>query len=158
MVISSILSPGDCTPQALADFEKLLVAAGTVDPEGVTHRIRKAYQLLFLRESNGQLVGIGALKRPLSSYRAKVFAKAGISILSDEYPVELGWVAVRRSHQGRGFSRRIISQLISLVENENLFATTMHERNPLRLNTVSKPPVSPIRAAAATILFSMFVT
>lgn len=124
MVISSILSPGDCTPQALADFEKLLVAAGTVDPEGVTHRIRKAYQLLFLRESNGQLVGIGALKRPLSSYRAKVFAKAGISILSDEYPVELGWVAVRRSHQGRGFSRRIISQLISSVENENLFATT----------------------------------
>ena len=50
MVISSILSPGDCTPQALADFEKLLVAAGTVDPEGVSQRIRKAYQLLFLRE------------------------------------------------------------------------------------------------------------
>ena len=124
MVTSSILSPGDCTPQALADFEKLLVAAGTVDPEGITQRIRDASLLLFLKESNGQLVGIGALKRPLSRYRAKVFAKAGISRLSDAYQVELGWVAVRKSHQGRGFSRRIISELISAVKARKIFATT----------------------------------
>jgi predicted GNAT family N-acyltransferase len=36
----------------------------------------------------------------------------------------LGWVAVAKSHQGLGLSLRIIGQLISLAENENLFATT----------------------------------
>lgn len=124
MITSSILSPSDCTARALADCEKLLLAAGTVNPEGITRRIRNASQLLFLKESDGQLVGIGALKRPLASYRAKVFAKVGLSTLSDEYPIELGWIAVRKSHQGRALSRRIITQLISCVKNENLFATT----------------------------------
>ena len=132
MVTSSILSPANCTPQALADFEMLLIEGETVDPEGVTQRIRDASQLLFLRESNGQLVGIGALKHPLLSYRSKVFAKAGISMLSDEYLVELGWVAVAKSHQGRGLSRRIINQLISLAEDENLFATTRVDARAMR--------------------------
>ena len=64
MVTSSILSPADCTPQTLADFEKLVIEAGTVDPQGLTQRIGDASRLLFLRESNGQLVGVGALKPP----------------------------------------------------------------------------------------------
>jgi predicted GNAT family N-acyltransferase len=124
MVTSSIVSPADCTPQALADFENLVTKYGTVDREGLTQRIREASRLLFLRESNGQLVGVGALKRPQLDYRSKVFAKAGTATLPDEYRVELGWVAVAKSRQGRGLSRRIIGQLISLAENENLFATT----------------------------------
>jgi predicted GNAT family N-acyltransferase len=124
MITSSTFSPSDCTPQALADFENLVIEAGTVDPEGLTHRIRDASRLLFLRKSNGQLVGVGALKHPLLSYRRKVFAKARATTPPDEYHVELGWVAVAKSHQGRGLSRRIIGQLISLAENENLFATT----------------------------------
>ena len=132
MISSSVLSPSDCTPQALADFEHLVIEAGTVDPEGLAQRIRDAYRLLFLRESNGQLVGVGALKRPLLSYRSKVFAKAQATTPSDEYRVELGWVAVAKSHQGRGLSRRIIVELISLAENENLFATTRADARAMR--------------------------
>jgi GNAT superfamily N-acetyltransferase len=132
MVTSSVLSPSDCTRQALADFEKLVIEAGTVDPQGLTERIRDASRLLFLRDLNGQLVGVGALKHPLSSYRARVFANAGITALSDEYGVELGWVAVAKSHEGRGLSRRIIGELISLAENQNLFATTRADARAMR--------------------------
>jgi GNAT superfamily N-acetyltransferase len=132
MLTSSILSPSDCLPQALADFENLVIEAGTVDPEGLTQRIRDAFRLLFLRKSNGQLVGAGALKRPQLGYRRKVFAKARATTPPDEYRVELGWVAVAKSHQGRGLSRRIIGELISLVENENLFATTRADARPVR--------------------------
>jgi GNAT superfamily N-acetyltransferase len=135
MVTSSILSPADCTPQALADFEDLVIEAGTVDPQGLTQRIRDACRLLFLRESNGQLVGVGALKHPLLSYRTRVFAKAEITALSDEYRIELGWVAVAKSHQGRGLSRRIIGELISLVDDENLFATTRADARAMRFAT-----------------------
>ena len=135
MITSSILSPSDCTPEALADFENLVIEAGTVDPEGLTQRIRDASRLLFLRESNGQLVGAGALKHPLLGYRSKVFAKAGTTTPPDEYRVELGWVAVAKSHQGRGLSRRIIGQLISLAENENLFATTRADARAMRFAT-----------------------
>jgi predicted GNAT family N-acyltransferase len=135
MVTSSILSPADCSPQALADFENLVTKYGTVDPEGLTQRIRDASRLLFLREPNGQLVGVGALKRPLLSYRSKVFAKARATTSPDEYPVELGWVAVAKSRQGRNLSRRIIGQLISLAENENLFATTRADARAVRFAT-----------------------
>ena len=132
MITSSILSPSDCTPQALADFENLVIEAGTVDPEGLTQRIRDASRLLFLRQSNGQLVGVGALKRPQLSYRRKVFAKARTTTPPDEYRVELGWAAVAKSHRGRGLSRRIIGQLISLAESENLFATTRADARAMR--------------------------
>jgi len=131
MVTSSILSPSDCTTQALADFENLVIEGGTVDPQGLTQRIRDASRLLFLRESNGELVGVGALKHPLLSYRAKVFAKARATT-PDKYRVELGWVAVAKSHQGRGLSRRIIGQLISLSEDENVFATTRANARAMR--------------------------
>ena len=132
MVRSSIFSPSDCTPQALTDFEELVVEAETVDPQGLTQRIHDASQLLFLRESNGQLVGVGALKHPLLSYRTRVFANAGIAMLSDKYCVELGWVAVAKSHEGRGLSRRIIGELVSLAENQNLFATTRVDARAMR--------------------------
>jgi GNAT superfamily N-acetyltransferase len=132
MITSSVLSPSDCTPEALADFENLVIEAGTVDPEGLTQRIRDAFRLLFLRQSDGQLVGVGALKRPGLGYRSKVFAKARTTMSPDEYPIELGWVAVGKSHQGRGLSRRIIGQLITLAENENLFATTRTDARAMR--------------------------
>jgi GNAT superfamily N-acetyltransferase len=132
MVTSSVLSPSDCTPQALSDFENLVIEAGTVDPQGLTQRIRDASRLLFLRDLSGQLVGVGALKHPLLSYRTRVFTNAGITALSDEYRVELGWVAVARSYEVRGLSRRIIGQLISLAENENVFATTRADARAMR--------------------------
>ena len=100
------------------------------------------------------------MKRPQLSYRRKVFAKAQATTAPDEYRVELGWVAVAKSHRGRGLSRRIISQLIGLVENENVFATTRADARAMRFaaDYGSIPQVNPIRAAAATILFCIFVT
>jgi GNAT superfamily N-acetyltransferase len=132
MLTSSIVSPADCTPQALSDFEKLVIEGGTVDLQGLTERIRNASRLLFLRESNGRLVGVGALKHPLLSYRSRVFAQARAAAPADDYPLELGWIAVAKSHQRRGLWRRIIGQLISLAENENLFATTRADARTIR--------------------------
>jgi GNAT superfamily N-acetyltransferase len=132
MLTSSILSPADCTLQALADFENLVIEGGTVDPQGLTERIRGASRLLFLRESNGRLVGVGALKHPLLSYRSRVFTQARTAAPAAEYPIELGWIAVAKSHQRRGLWRRIIRQLVSLAENENLFATTRADARAMR--------------------------
>jgi predicted GNAT family N-acyltransferase len=124
MFTSSIFSPADCTPQALADFEKLIAEGGAVNPQGLAQRIRKASRLLFLRASDDQLVGVGALKHPRAGYRNKVFADARATVSADEYPVELGWVVVTKSHQGRRLSTRIVGELLPFAKNENTFATT----------------------------------
>ena len=132
MLTSSIFSPSDCTAQALADFEKLVIEGGAVDPQGLTQRIRNASRLLFLWASDGQLVGVGALKHPRPSYRNRVFANAQATTASDEYRVELGWVVVAKTHRGRGLSTRIVGELLPFAKNENVFATTRADERVMR--------------------------
>jgi GNAT superfamily N-acetyltransferase len=132
MLTSSIFSPSECTADALADFEKLVVEGAAVDPQGLTQRIRNAFRLLFLRTSDGQLVGVGALKRPRPGYRNKVFTNAQATAAPDEYPVELGWVVVVKTHQGRGLSTRIVGELLPFAKNENIFATTRADERVMR--------------------------
>ena len=132
MLTSSIFVPSDCTAQALAEFEKLIIEGGAVDPEDLAQRIRKASRLLFLRTSDGQLVGVGALKHPRPGYRDRVFANAQATAASDEYRVELGWVVVAKTHQGRGLSTRIVGELLPFAENENVFATTRPDERVMR--------------------------
>jgi GNAT superfamily N-acetyltransferase len=131
MLTSSIFLPTDCTAQALADFEKLVVGGGAVNPEGLTRRIRNASRLLFLRTPDDQLIGAGALKHPRPEYRNKVFADARATVPAEEYPVELGWVVVARSYQGRRLSTRIVSELLTFAKNENIFATTRADERVL---------------------------
>ncbi len=131
MLTSSIFLPSDCTAQALADFEKLVIEGGAVNPQGLAERIRKASRLLFLRASDDQLVGVGALKHPGPAYRERVFANARATTPSDDYPVELGWVVVTKSHQGRRLSTRIVGQLLPFAKNENIFATTRADERVL---------------------------
>jgi GNAT superfamily N-acetyltransferase len=131
MLTSSIFLPSDCTAQALADFEKLVIEGGAVNPQGLVQRIREASRLLFLRASDDQLVGVGALKHPRAAYRSKVFADAQATASADEYAVELGWVAVTQSHQGRRLSTRIVGELLPFAKNENIFATTRADERVL---------------------------
>jgi predicted GNAT family N-acyltransferase len=128
MLTSSIFSPSDCTAEALADFEKLVIEGGAVNPQGLAQRIRKASRLLFLRASDDQLVGVGALKRPRADYRNTVFADAQATAPADGYPVELGWVVVAKSYQGRRLSTRIVGELLPFAKNENIFATTRADK------------------------------
>jgi GNAT superfamily N-acetyltransferase len=83
--------------------------------------------------SDGQLVGIGALKRPGLGYRNRVFAEAQATTPSDEYHVELGWVVVVKSHQGQRLSTRIVGELLAFAKNENVFATTRADKRAMRL-------------------------
>src|ERR1044072_3478320 len=128
MLNSSVFLPSDCTAESLADFEKLVVEGGAVNPQGLAERIRNASRLLFLRAPDGHLVGVGALKHPRPSYRNKVFADARATVSADEYPVELGWVVVAKSYQGRRLSTRIVSELLAFAKHENIFATTRTDR------------------------------
>ena len=132
MLTSSIFSPSDCTAQALAEFETLVIEGGAVDPQGLAQRIRNAFRLLFLRTSDGQLVGAGALKHPRSGYRDRVFANAQATAASGQYRVELGWVVVAKTHQGQGLSTRIVGELLTFAKNENVFATTRADERVMR--------------------------
>jgi len=113
------------------DFERLVVEGGAVTREGLGQRIREASRLLFLRTPDDQLVGVGALKHPRPEYRNRVFADARATVSANEYPVELGWVVVVKSFQGRRLSTRIVGELLPFAKNENIFATTRADERVL---------------------------
>ena len=135
MLTSSIFLSSDCTAQALVDFEKLVIEGGAVNPQGLAQRIRKASRLLFLWASDDQLVGVGALKHPRASYRNKVFADARATVPANEYPVELGWVVVTKSNQGRRLSTHIVGELLPFARKENIFATTRADERVMSFAT-----------------------
>ena len=117
MLTSSIFSPSDCTAQALADFEKLVIEGGAVDPQGLTQRIRNAFRLLFLRTSDGQLVGVGALKHPLPSYHNRVFASA-VSSAETQPQLQLRSVrlpAINRDPQSRSNRRAHVTTVAAKI-------------------------------------------
>jgi predicted GNAT family N-acyltransferase len=133
MLTSSVSSPSDCTPQELADFEKLVIEGDAVDSQGLTERIHNASRLLFLRTSSGQLAGVGALKHPGSGYRSRVFANARATNPPGEYRVELGWVVVAKSYEGQRLSTRIVGELLTFAKNEKVFATARADKRATRL-------------------------
>ena len=79
---------------------------------------------MFLRSSDGELVGAGALKYPRPEYRDRIFTAARATVPADGYRVELGWVVVTKWHQGRRLSTRVVGELLPFAKNENIFATT----------------------------------
>jgi len=72
------------------------------------------------------------VKDPASAYHERVFANTRATTRSDDYTVELGWVVVAKSHQGRRLSTRIVGELIGFAKNENIFATMRPDKRAMR--------------------------
>jgi hypothetical protein len=72
----AIKTPAKCDKHELENFEALVRMGEEVTGDGLTERIRNAAFLMFLTDADGSLIGVSALKRPNSGYRAKIFKSA----------------------------------------------------------------------------------
>jgi hypothetical protein len=70
---TKIKNPNECTDADLEDFERLVKEGGEVDPNGLRGRIRRAEKLVFI--SDGECVGVGAIKNPNEGTECAFFAK-----------------------------------------------------------------------------------
>ena len=114
-----------CVPEHLIETEMAaciaIVKEGeAVDPEAAEQELARAGLLAVARKA-GQVVGVGAIKRPRPGYAAKI-AKRSRHVFPPDTP-ELGYVAVDPAHRGNHLSSKIVAAL--LAEHEGpLFATT----------------------------------
>ena len=129
---TTILPPSDCATRELTAFKELVNSGGAIDPDGLTERIHRAFQLFFLRTSAGELAAIAALKRPYPDYRTGVFRKARSIFAPDAYTLELGWVVVAPAYRGQRLPHRIISELLPRAGNEPVFATTREDKHAMQ--------------------------
>lgn len=82
--------------------------------------------VVAIKRKGQDIVGVGAIKRKRPDYASKIAKRSGFSF--DENSHELGYVAVKKSHQGQGLSHEITAKLLCTFQGRPIFATTSHER------------------------------
>lgn len=112
----------ECTEEELDSFATLVREGGEVI-EGVRARVENAFRLGFVTY-DGVIVGTAALKKPISTYRNKVFSKSKSELSPKAYPFELGWIYLRPDHRKRGQMNRLLDKLLSLAGEKGIFSTT----------------------------------
>lgn len=120
-----IKRPADCLLAELYYFYLLLKKGNKVALVDLHEKIYNC-ELLGFCYSNQQLVGISAIKRPLSSYVALIHQKAGITRDVTEYNLEVGYSYTEPSFRRTGISRTLKLMLQEQISNQSgmLFATT----------------------------------
>jgi ribosomal protein S18 acetylase RimI-like enzyme len=123
--------PEECTAEELAEYVRLLRRGRQVKGAALERRVRSASRLAFHRDG-ADLVGIAALKRPLPSYKKRVFDKAGVPERAPGFDTELGWAYTAPEHRGRGICKSLVDRLLRSAPQESVFATTRAGNVPMR--------------------------
>ncbi len=120
---SAAKAPRECTDREIAEFEKLVLDGGEVEPQNLRARVKRAETLAFVYSSS-EPAGVGALKRPNANYRKSVFERSHVDHSPTGFPLELGWVYVTPAHRRKGISAMLVQLLLGAVGNRNVFATS----------------------------------
>ncbi|HET9415191.1 MAG TPA: hypothetical protein VFO74_13845 [Pseudolabrys sp.] len=107
----------------IENWVALLAEGAAVDTESAAAELPLAASVALARDGP-DLVGLGAIKRKRPQYAASLTRKSGFQIGHDWH--ELGYMVVRKSHQGQGLSLLIARKLLSSFSRSTLFATTSH--------------------------------
>lgn len=124
----TIRNPSDCKEGEIDAFVNLVSRGGEV-ADGVRKRIMRAKALGFVNY-DGVAVGVGAIKRPLKSYKKRVFESAGSTLNLEDFPVELGWIYLKENHRGKGQITPLIEEMLEEIDGKSVFATT-RSSNPI---------------------------
>ncbi len=127
-----IKTPQQATSEELQNFHDMLIDGGEVLEQGLMNRIKSAKLLGFIYEDD-KLVSIKAIKKPLDSYKEKVFKKADVSGLEDDYPYESGYAYTIPAMRGKGLYTKLSNKMFNKFKESN-FVTT-HSKTVMKVLT-----------------------
>lgn len=128
--------PKDCSRAERQEFIEMVLSGGEVAAATLEGRVCGARLLAFVFEE-GNLLGIGALKNPLSSYRAKRAAQAGIPLNVAALRFELGYVFVSPNSRGRKISNLLVAGLLSHLPSAGVWATSRTDNHAMHRTLVN---------------------
>jgi len=123
-------TPAECSAEEIKQFATLLAEGGQVASTGMETRIKLAKVLGFAYSvDSNELVGVSALKVPLDSYRKYVERGAGVSLPTEEFPYEVGWLYVKPEYRGARAGQMLRYLLVQPVLGirAGAFATIRHD-------------------------------
>lgn len=103
-------------------FAAMVRSAGEVGA-GLPELIEDAVALVMMYAGD-ELIGTAGIKRPRQNYRGRVFRNSETDRQATDYPVELGWIAVAETYQGRGLSSGLVDSALAWVPaGQKVYAT-----------------------------------
>lgn len=121
---------GELLANQVAEIARLIHVCGAVrgNIEQIERRVQNAH-LFVIAFWTDKIVGVAALKAPQLSYRKTLKQKTSVNLSTDEYPVELGYVAISKANRGHRLSSLLMAELMSQpAGTEGVFVTTKLDR------------------------------
>jgi hypothetical protein len=132
----SCLRPGEVEAENSALFKKIVLETGEVNQETLSALYERARIVCFAR-LDGHLAGVGALKRPYSRHRAKVFKKSKSDLNPKLFAYELGWFHVLSRFKGRHISSHMVEQLMNHADGAAVYATSRVNNDPMHSTLIA---------------------
>ncbi|MBL4904467.1 MAG: hypothetical protein JKZ00_00190, partial [Flavobacteriaceae bacterium] len=123
------------------DFYKLVRSGGQVNEKTLINRLKKAKLLAFGYADDGNLIAVTSIKVPNNKYKNDVFINGSIKESTENYSYELGYAVTHKEHRGKGYNFKLNKELISKVNDGNIYATT---GNPFMVKLLKKLNFKPI--------------
>ncbi|MFD0764471.1 GNAT family N-acetyltransferase [Mucilaginibacter lutimaris] len=130
-----IKKPDELTPEKLQQIKHFLVAGGEVSTTNIEERIAASHFIAFF-QTDGLIISTASIKKPVKSYRAKVFSKAKTDMDHTGFTYELGYLYTLPRARGKNLSNRLISALLKNLDGEKIFSTT--RMNNMQVNLMMK--------------------
>lgn len=129
-VVMNCGEPGNFTEDEKQAFVELVSGGGEVPENTLRRNVPMARQLVFLRIGD-ELIGVAALKVPISTYRDTIRAGAGVTVDADKFPYELGYIFVQEAARGKGHSGTLVSSALDAANGQGIIATSRADNRPM---------------------------
>ena len=121
--------PDQLRPDEINQFVEFVKEYGHIpNINNIRTGVRNA-EVLFRKFNGSTLLGIAAVKRPLASYKKRIFTSVGSRYDYKSFALELGYIAVRPDHTGRGIGDSLIKIAVVRIANRAAFATSRESNN-----------------------------
>ena len=130
-----VKSPQQSTDSEIEAFISLVIEGGQVAISGLEGRIKNSKLLGFAYE-NGQLVGVRAIKKPVESYKQRVFKKSGVPEMSKRYKYEVGYAYTSPNMRNKGVYKDMTKEMFKGLKYP-VYATT-RSTNKTVIKTLEK--------------------
>ncbi len=121
--------PAELTDAARASFIELVCAGGEVGGQVLE---KNNAQALWLLRKEGQIRGIAAVKRPLTSYRKRIGKSANAELSDADFPYELGYIFIVPEARGQNLSGPLVAKALEIVSGSGVFATARIDNHAMR--------------------------
>lgn len=117
----------------MRQITNLILKGDEVNPQTLPNRLSESALIAFIVD-NDIIIATATIKKPLDSYKKKVFANSKSNLSITDFPFELGYVMVDENRREGKLASQLCRELSKIFLSQNLFATTRTDN--LRMQSI----------------------